>query len=1098
MLELKNITKSYTTAGFTQKALDGVSIAFRDNEFAAVLGPSGSGKTTMLNIVGGLDLYDSGDLDVDSVSTRRYKARDWDAYRNNRIGFVFQSYNLIPHQTVLSNVELALTLSGVSKAERRARAIRALEEVDLGEHIRKKPSQLSGGQMQRVAIARALINDPEILLADEPTGALDTQTGRQVMELLSRIAKDRLVIMVTHNNALASQYANRIVTLTDGQVVSDSRPFDPAVEDWRAGRKIRRSSMSFMTAIMLSFSNLMTKKARTFITSFAGSIGIIGIGAIFALSNGINAYIKNMEEETLSVYPLTILSTGMDLSAFFGESDGAREDERRDDRSDVVRERRIVERLFSSQSKNDLTSLKAYFDENASTLDEYVNTIQYTYDITPQIYLADTSKGAEQVNPDSVIGSYRMGASGGFGAQGGMFSMNMFSEMPGELRMYENQYHMLAGRWPKNYDEAVLVLSPGGRISDFELYSLGLRDRAELKAIAESFMSKSENSVEISKGAGLYTYDTLMSASFRVVNPADLYVYDHTYEVWVDKSNDSAYVKSLVDNGLVLSIVGIVQPDSDANAAPLAHGINYTSDLIRYLMAEAAGKSIVREQLANTAVNVLTGSTFAEEQENPESLFDFSKIISVDENVFREAFAFDFEFPSSGLGGLDFDNLDLSGMDLSGMDLGDMDFGSLDFSGISLQMPDVTMPELDLSLLIQAIAAEINIPAEDLQLIMYEVMNDFFVNVVIKEGLTDPNEIMAAFAAYIMDPEVQASLAVKLSQVIDIDALGAQVSAAIQDFMMSAMQTYMTQMMGAIQLQIQQGMQSAAAQIQKSMQDVLAKLSKEMQSAMQGVTAQIKQGIESAFAGLSAQMQSAMEDVDPDALAGAFQIKMGEEEVLELMTVIMNPVESTYERNLMLLGYADPDAPSQISIYPRNFESKQAALHILDSYNSSMEDAGETEKMIRYTDIVGIMMSTVTDIVDMVSYALVAFVSVSLVVSSIMIGVITFISVLERRKEIGILRAIGASKQNIRLVFNAEALIIGFTAGIMGVLVTAIVSFTANIIIYNELGIARLVLIPAWLPSALVAVSMFLTFIAGLFPSSAAARRAPVEALRSE
>ena len=1079
MLQLQGVRKSYTTSGFTQTALDGVSIAFRDSEFAAVLGPSGSGKTTMLNIIGGLDQYDSGDLVIDDISTENYRSRDWDTYRNNRIGFVFQSYNLIPHQSVLSNVELALTLSGVSKAERRMRAKKALDSVGLLEHIRKKPSQLSGGQMQRVAIARALINDPEILLADEPTGALDTTTSRQVMELLTVIAKDRLVIMVTHNNALAERYANRIINLTDGKVTADSNPFDPLQEEWRAGRKARRASMSFLTAIMLSFSNLMTKKARTIITAFAGSIGIIGIAAIFSLSNGINAYIKSLEEDTLSIYPLSIMNTGLDFSGILSDAENARHSENFEENAEGVRELRIIETVFSRQNKNDLASLKSYFDENSETLDEYINSIHYIYDVAPQIFLADTSKGADQVNPDSIFGTSMMGSSGGFGYQsgfGGMSGMNVFSEMPGDLKLYENQYEVLKGRWPKSFDEAVLVLAPGARISDFALYAMGIRDRSELKSMLEAFMNRTENSVAIGGKSGLYSYDTLMSASFVVIHPTDVYQYDEIYDVWVDKSGDKAFMKSLVDNGVALKIVGIVKPDSSASATSLSIGINYTPALVKYLMEHAAGIKVVQDQLNNPDVNVLTGKTFAEEQEKSESEFDFSKIISVDEDVFRDAFAFDLSFPTFDLGDMDFSNLDLS----------EFDSGSFDFGGISLEMPDADMPTFDIAVLLQAIIANVEIPTEELMTVMAEILQDYFIS-QISQGITDPNQIMANLPAYLSDPEVQAMIMYKLSQIIDMDELQGQISEVIAAYMMSAMQTYMTQMMEAIQLQIQNAMLSAMGQV-----------SAQMKSAMQNVTTQLQQGMQKSLGQLPAQIESAMKDVDGSALAEAFQIELGEEELLEIMMSVMNQTESTYERNLSLFGYADEAVPSQINLYPKDFEAKQETLNILNSYNDRMEESGESDKVIHFTDLVGVMMSTFTDMIDMVSYALVAFVAVSLVVSSIMIGVITFISVLERKKEIGILRAIGASKQNIRLVFNAEALIIGFVAGILGVLVTIVIIFFANIIINNKLGIAQLVLMPPQLPVVLVAISMFLTFIAGLFPSSAAARRAPVEALRSE
>ena len=1091
MLQLNGIKKSYTTAGFTQTALDDVSIAFRDNEFAAVLGPSGSGKTTMLNIIGGLDQYDSGDLKIDNVSTKRYRNRDWDTYRNNRIGFVFQNYNLIPHQSVLSNVELALTLSGVSKTERRARAKKALEDVGLGEHIRKKPTQLSGGQMQRVSIARALINDPEILLADEPTGALDTKTSKQVMELLSEISKDRLVVMVTHNNALAEKYANRIINLTDGQVVADSNPFDPSQEEWRASRKPRRASMSFLTAIILSFSNLMTKKGRTIMTAFAGSIGIIGIATILALSNGINAYIKNMEEETLSLYPLSIQSSGLDLSAMFGAANDAVQDREDADEPEGVRELRIVERVFSRQSKNDLTSLKLYFDENEQMVDEHVSTLHYIYDITPQIYLADTSGGAEQVNPDSILGAYnRMGGSSDASALGASFmpTMNVFHEMPGDLKLYEHQYDVLAGHWPESHDEMVLVLGSQSRISDIALYAMGIRDRDELRTMAEALMSGTDSEVEISSEEGIYSYETLMSASFKVINPADHYQYDATYDVWVDKSGDKAYMKSLVNNGTPLKIVGIVQPNEDATATSLSIGINYTPELITYLIEQAEGSKIVSDQLENPRVNVITGKTFAEEQENPDPQFDFSKIISVDEEVFRDAFAIDTSALSIDPSVFNIDpsafNIDASAFEIDPSALGDF----------SLEMPNVPMPEFSVREMAQAVAAQVNIPVEDIQAIIFKIIRDFIVDEIVIKGVTDPDQILADLNVYLAAPEVQEMIKSQISQVVDPTVLEEQISRAVQGYMMAAMQTYMTQMMAAIQVQMQAQMEIIVANITKQIQESMQKVTAQIQAGMKTATSQIQKGIEDAMA----QMTDQFEQVDGEALADAFQIEMGEEEILELMTSIMNPVESTYERNISLLGYADKSVPSQINIYPRSFESKQAIIDILNDYNAQMEQEEEPDKVVRYTDIVGVMMSTVTDIIDMVSYALVAFVSISLVVSSIMIGVITFVSVLERKKEIGILRAIGASRGNIRLVFNAETMIIGFVAGVLGVLATLVISFFANAILYRATGVAQLVLLPTGVAGVLVAISVFLTFIAGLIPASAAARKAPVEALRAE
>ena len=1160
MLRLRSIKKSYTTAGFTQNALDGVSIAFRDNEFAAVLGPSGSGKTTMLNIVGGLDRYDSGDLEIDNISTKNYKAHDWDTYRNNRIGFVFQSYNLIPHQSVLSNVELALTLSGVSKRERRKRAKEALAEVGLEDHIRKKPSQLSGGQMQRVAIARALINDPEILLADEPTGALDTTTSKQVMELLTRIAKDRLVIMVTHNNELAEKYATRIVTLTDGKVKSDTRPFDPAAENWKMGREPHKASMSFFTAIMLSFSNLMTKKGRTLTTAFAGSIGIIGIATILALSNGINEYIRNIEEETLSIYPLVIQDQGFNLSGFFGGGDddenGNRHGERRPERPEgTVREMRIMETVFQTQNNNDLASLKTYLEENYDRLSNYVSTIHYMYDIIPQIFLADTSDGPDQINPDSIF-TGMMGA-GDMGAQGGMSfmpGMNVFTEMPNEPSLYETQYDVLAGRWPQSHDEAVLVLGFGRRITDFALYSMGIRDRAEMRAMLESVMNRTDMDIEISESEGFYTYETLMAVEFKVVHPSNLFQYDYTFDVWVDKSGDNEFMEELLANSMDLRIVGIVQPNQDATATVLSTGVNYTPELITYLMQQAAYQPIVRAQLAYPEINVISGVSFEDERNNPDNQFDFSRIISVDEEMFRNTLdfedalsAFDFstmdfsdlDFSSLDMSGMDFGNLDFGNIDLGNLDLGNLNFGNINFDNINFndfgnlfdpsQFPPP--PPLNMSDLLQAMAGPLtNAPVGDMINIMMPVMLGFMQS---NQSLFIPpinsDLISSEFEKYITEDPVGSALMEnaenQLAELIDSTGFEDQIGEALQGFMAAYMQTYMVMIADTMEAQIQAAMgimmqsimQSISSQmetamqsamqnisgqiaqaIQSSMSGAMSQVSRQMENAMRDVTDQIQDTISTAFEEMAEEMQSSMAGFDGEALADAFQIEMGEEEIFELMMSIMNPSGTNIEQTLHMLGYADPSIPTQILLYPRSFEAKQAVLDILDDYNARMEEQGEPDKVVHFTDIVGLMMSTVTDIVDMVSYALVAFVSVALVVSSIMIGVITFISVLERKKEIGILRAVGASKGNIRLVFNAETLIIGFVAGVIGVFVTMGIIIIANIILHNELGIEQLVILPVGVPVILVLISMFLTYIAGLFPASAAASKAPVEALRSE
>lgn len=1062
MLKLTEIRKSYKTTDFTQVALDGVSVSFRDNEFAAILGPSGSGKTTLLNIIGGLDHYDSGDLEIDGISTKKYKDSDWDTYRNNRIGFVFQSYNLIPHQSVLSNVELALTLSGVSRSEREERAKKALEEVGLGDHIKKLPSQLSGGQMQRVAIARALINDPEILLADEPTGALDTTTSEQVMDLLTRIAKDRLVVMVTHNSELADQYANRIIQLKDGQIVSDTNAFDPSLEEQREGRAPKKVSMSFFTAIALSLSNLMTKKGRTFVISLAGSIGIIGIAAILALASGINAYIKNIEEETMSIYPLTIQESGLDLSSFLGDGEeneeaensissetssnsasessaSATADSSATAQSDTVEERKIVETLFNHRNQNDLASLKSYIRTNEKKIDPYVKNIQYTYDITPQIYLADTSAGLNQVNPDSLLGSY-LGTGNNFGAMfgfAGASGMDVFTEMPGDIAMFEDQYDIKAGRWPKKYDETVLVLGPSGAVSDYVLYSLGLRDRSELKSMLEVFMNSPESDVQIDEKIQAFDYEKLMSAKLKVINPADKYVHDDSYKVWIDKSENNDYMKDVVNKGMDLKIVGVVQADPDATATSLSIGVNYMPGLITHLMETSAGKEVVKQQLAKPDTNILTGKTFVEENEESASpKVDFSNFISIDEGTIQNAF-----------------NIDTSGLNLDLSSLGNL---SIDTSGIAA-------PSFNLAGLTQSLAGQTNIPTEALTATMVGIMQAFLVE-EINNGVTDPEQITADLNAYLARPEVQESINAQVDQLSDTTQIESQLTSAIQSYMTTAIQSYISSTMLTLSAQLQ---------------------------------GQIQTQLQSAMAQLPAQLQNAI-SVDQSAIASAFKLNMSEDEIYELLNTLMNTEQSTYEKNLSELGYADPDAPSQISIYSLDFNAKENVESFLNGYNKKMEKAGDQDKVIRYTDLVGTMMSSVTDIIDTISYALVAFVSISLIVSSIMIGVITYISVLERKKEIGILRAIGASKRDIRRVFNAETLIIGFVAGLIGIAVTYLISFVANIIVLDRLGIENIAQLPTDAALLLIGISMFLAFVSGLFPSSAAARKDPVEALRSE
>lgn len=1155
MLKLTKIRKSYKTFNFTQTALDGVTVSFRDNEFAAILGPSGSGKTTMLNIIGGLDHYDSGDLEIDGISTEKYKSSDWDTYRNNRIGFVFQSYNLIPHQSILANVELALTLSGVSPAERKERAAEALTDVGLGDHLRKLPSQLSGGQMQRVAIARALINDPEILLADEPTGALDTKASKQVMELLRQIASDRLVIMVTHNPELADEYANRIIRVQDGVVVDDTNPLDPEEEEQRPGEPARKVSMSLFTAISLSFSNLLTKMGRTFVVSLAGSIGIIGIAAILALASGINAYIANIEEETMSIYPLSIQESGLNLNNLMasfggGKVDGADDDKDKDKdegskqkKTGMIKERKIVENLFQSQNKNDLKSLKAYMEKNKTKIDPLVKTVQYVYDVTPQIYLSNSKNEVDQVSPDVLLSSYGIGAGSAMSSMlgGGVApGMNAFNELPGESKMYDYQYEIKAGRWPANYDEAVLVLMPSGSITDYALYAMGLRERKELKDMLASLLSNPEEEAKIENKDIDLTYEDLMAPQFKVVSAANRYQYDDKYNVWVDRSDNTSFMKKVVTEGTTLKIVGVVQPDPDATATSLSSGINYSPELVPHLMEEAANADIVKQQLKNPAVNVLTDKTFAEEkEEDSQAKFDFADLIAIDEESIKDAFTIDeskidLDFSDLGdmsgmdLSGLDLSGMDMSGMDMSGLDMTGMDLSGLDLSGmdlsglsdLSLDMGDLELPQMDMSELTAALAGQFDIPADALNDIMAEVLQDFFADQV-AQGILDPNQIAANLQDYLNKPEVQAQIVGQISQLVDVSQFERQINEVIGSYLQTTMQTYMEQLMTSLQSQIENQMQEQMTQLieqlvtqlqiqiqtalESQMTQLMEQLQTQIQSTMESqmsnlgtqLQTQIQTQMEAAMKQLPEQLQKAI-GIDQDAFGAAFKVNMSEDEIMELMTTMMRQEDSTYENNLKKLGYATKEHPLQINLYPMNFNAKAEVETFLKDYNDQMEKEGNEEKVINYTDLVGTMMSSVTDIVDTISYALIAFVGISLVVSSIMIGVITYISVLERKKEIGILRAIGASKRDVRRVFNAETLIIGFVAGVLGVVVTYLISIIANIIVYNKLGIQNIAQLPVNAALVLVGISMLLAFISGIFPASAAARKDPVEALRSE
>lgn len=1090
MLQLLNICKSYTTADFTQTALDNVSVSFRDNEFVAILGPSGSGKTTLLNIVGGLDHYDSGNLIIDGISTEQYKDKDWDAYRNNRIGFVFQSYNLIPHQTVLSNVELALTLSGVSRAERHDRAVAALQQVGLGDHVNKKPSQLSGGQMQRVAIARALINDPEILLADEPTGALDSKTSVQIMDLLTEIANDRLVIMVTHNPELAEDYATRIVTLTDGVIRSDTDPYEPTAEDMRVSEKpARRTKMSFLTALSLSFKNLMTKKGRTLMTAFAGSIGIIGIAAILSLANGVNNYIKSVEEETLSEYPLQIQSTGFDMTSMMlgaatgaggntGEAEG-------DGDQDKVGVTEMVTNMFSSIGSNDLASLKEYLDSGQSDIDQYTNAIEYTYNVAPQIYSSNTDK-LRQVNPDKSLSALGLGSTASSNSLMSMsMSTDVFYEMPSDPNLYESQYDVKAGHWPENHNEVVLVLTGNGNISDFMLYTLGLRDANEFDDMVKKFAAEEE--VTAPDNIEQPTYDDILGITFKLVQATDYYVHDDEFNVWKDKTDDTDYMRNLVNNGEDVKIVGIVQPREDATATMLSSGINYPSTLTDYVIEQAASSTIVKDQLAHPDTNVFTDKPFGEEDDGEG--FDMQSLFTIDGDAIQAAFKFDESALTSGLSGM---SLDLSGLSLDmgslpafdgssiAIDPSSIDMSNLvDFSDIKLDLGDV-QPTMD--------SAKMQAAMEDIM----AGFNPWYANWAqeqVAQGKVPTMEDGAK--AYLESEEVQKKIADAIMGSIDMKQATEALQTQLQQQLSAKMQQAVPAMAQALESQLQASITTAMSSY---MQNVLGAYMQQMQTALE---TQVSAAMRQSMNQIAANMSNAM-SIDESAFANAFQMNMDENDLTELMMSMMGKEDASYDNNLKKLGYADFNKPSGIDIYPIDFESKEKVIGILDAYNDRMTADGEDDKVITYTDFVGTLMASVTDIVNMISYVLVAFVAISLVVSSIMIGVITYISVLERKKEIGILRSIGASKGDISRVFNAETIIVGFTAGVIGIGLTMLACIPANAIVYSLFDVANVASLPWQAAVILVAISVFLTFLAGLIPSSAASRKDPVEALRSE
>ncbi|MBQ6621267.1 MAG: ABC transporter ATP-binding protein/permease [Mogibacterium sp.] len=1202
MLQIKKICKEYRTGTLVQKALDNVSLNFRDSEFVAILGPSGSGKTTLLNVVGGLDQYDSGDLIINGVSTKKYTDRDWDSYRNHTIGFVFQSYNLIPHQTILANVELALTISGVSREERRKRAEDALCKVGLGDQLHKKPPQMSGGQMQRVAIARALVNDPDILLADEPTGALDSETSVQVMDLLKEVAADRLVIMVTHNPELAEQYATRIVRLKDGTIRSDSDPFIIDENEPPVHRNLGRASMSLLTALSLSFNNLRTKITRTLLVAFAGSIGIIGIALILSLSNGVDAYINGIEEDTLREYPLQITSTSVDMSSMItgsvseeGEDETAKtaarsggltaevyaaeedEDAGEADRDDVAHEFRIMSTMFSMMDQNDLGSLKTFLESGESKIYDYAKAIEYKYGIEPLIYSLDGSN-ARQVHPDQT--SQAMGI--GYTGSSSLFAMasnyNVFHCLPENEQLYKDQYELKAGRWPERYDECIVVLTQYGSLTDLALYAMRFKDVRELDERTEAFRKGEEIKVEREDPLSI-EYERFLGVKFKLVNAVDTYSYNSGQGVWTQKTDDKEFMANLAYNSEDLTIVGVIRPKEGVKVTSLEEDIYYTPDLLRHVAAVAGDSEIVKAQLADRETNVITGKPFGEAGDgmNMDDLFE------VDTDALQNAFNFDtsaFDGLANAFSGLDMSNMDMSSM--AGSDAMAAAMPSLSqeditklltaaMSGYTEERAQEMYTNIFTSYMAYAAAnpktdyANLNeafseyLKTDGAKQILKENLTPILRRAV-TEGLDDSDGAFEDFADTVIrdfgDYLSDHSSVFEGQDLSDASAVVALVKGTFSDYLSSAPSSAAVEnAKSAIEEKIlsklsisddeasaianaladgykayaknhdvpdpdafqasflgymstEEGQQLLNEEIGKSinydaLNAALAEVMGGYSANMQQMTAAMVMAM---MEEMGRQVESNLSSIDlsnafsfdADAFADALGMNMTEEELSELILALMTTDANSYDSNMNNFGYCDFNDPIEIDIYPIDFESKNEVKAILDGYNDRMKETGEDDKVIIYTDFVAALMGSVTDIIDAISYVLIAFVSISLIVSSIMIGVITYISVLERRKEIGILRAIGASKRNISEVFNAETFIIGGLAGLIGVVVSLLLLIPINAIIHSLTTANVVAAMPAAAGVALVILSVILTLIGGIIPSRKAAKSDPVTALRVE
>ncbi|MBR3163320.1 MAG: ABC transporter ATP-binding protein/permease [Clostridia bacterium] len=1051
MLELKDIKKTYVSGDEKVEALKGINLKFRESEFVSILGASGCGKTTLLNIIGGLDRYTSGDLIINGKSTKDFKDRDWDAYRNYKVGFVFQSYNLISHQTILSNVELALTIGGISKKERKERAIKALEEVGLKEQIHKKPNQLSGGQMQRVAIARALVNNPDIILADEPTGALDTKTSVQVMEILKKISQDKLIVMVTHNPDLAEKYSSRIIRILDGNITADSNPINEDEKfEYKQTNEIGKTKMKFWTAFRLSLNNLLTKKGRTVLVAFAGSIGIIGIALVQSVSNGFQAYVDKIQEDTLTSYPLTIMQESTDVvSALLSMAT----EEKEENDSNEIKEEQYISKMLDSLSTNDLKSFRDYYEEHYNEIEQDISSIDYSYSVQPMIYTVDATKKLAKINPSDLFSSFMGGTSSIMGAQA-----SIFEQMLDDKESLNDSYDVLAGRWPENYDEMIICLSDRNSISDLLVYSLGLRNTEELTDIVTKIMSGEQ--VDLKNEPMSFSYEDLMNVELRLLMPTDLYKYNERYDIYEDMSKDDAYLQGLYGNAVKLKIVGIVTAKEGVTSAALEPGVSYTGKLIDYIIDYSSKSTIVKKQLESDEVDVISGKRF--DAKKNELGLNFQDLVSIDSKKLQSAF-----------------NINIDQKSIEQQTAGYM-------TEISNAITTDIAPAK------QAILSNLNDFANEMfksinGTISISEIEEYTQNYLESAGPTNALNILEE--QYVVPKDVyktmysgllKALLQVYITGYVAVDPSlttdPANPTAAVVDSMISPV---ITQYINSAAIQ------ETANKMASGMTEAVMK--KTVLSKVGELTGRLTQEFASAF------------NVDQEKIASAFQLKITEDEITRIVTAMMTDNESNAKTNLIALGYQNKEEPTYISFYFNSFDGKEHFIDFINKYNEKQEADGNEDKVINFTDTTGILMGSVKTIVNAVTYVLIAFISISLVVSSIMIGIITYISVYERTKEIGILRAIGASKHNISSIFNAETFIIGLLSGLFGIGVTYAVIPIINKVLHVFTG--NIPLNATFYPQnavILVILSVILTLIGGLIPARAASKKDPVIALRTE